>query len=211
MKHVLSVFDDFLPNLADIRREVLAAGFTTETHKDGLEYKGIGKKQYPEIFEAMSVALGYGIVPHISCFRINYKGENPHSWVHSDECCAKYAAVLYMNPPEQCMGGTAFWKHIPTGLDYMPTVEERTKSGVDPVVFGKAINDDTHDQSKWDPVSMAGMKWNRMIVYPTAMFHSRYPFDAFGDSPENGRLVFVCFFDLIPLDKVDDFNEKAKS
>lgn len=210
MRHVLRVFDDFLPNLMDIRREVIAAGFTTETHKDGLEYKGIGKREYPEIYAAMSEALGYGIVPSLSCFRINYAGEDPHSWVHSDECCAKYAAVMYMNLPEQCVGGTAFWKHIPTGLDYMPTVEERVASGVDPVEFGEAINRDTHDKSKWEPVSMAGMKFNRMIMYPTNMFHSRMPFDAFGDCPENGRIVFVSFFDVIPLDQVEAHNAKVE-
>lgn len=158
----------------------------------------------------MSKALGYGIVPHLSCFRINYAGEDPHSWVHSDECCAAYAAVLYMNLPEQCMGGTAFWKHIPTGLDYMPTVEERVATGVDPEEFGKRINADCKVKELWEPISMAGMKFNRMIMYPTNMFHSRMPFDAFGDNPENGRLIAAVFFDVIPLDQVDEHNAKAK-
>jgi hypothetical protein len=39
------------------------------------------------------------------------------------------------------------------------------------------------------------MRFNRFLTYPTCFFHSRYPFEAFGNAPENGRLVWVCFFD----------------
>ena len=44
--------------------------------------------------------------------------------------------------------------------------------------------------------TLARLKFNRAVVYESALFHSRYPFAAFGSGPEDGRLIAVAFFNL---------------
>jgi hypothetical protein len=74
--------------------------------------------------------IGEPITPKLSCFRLNLAGELPHSWVHSDDICAEFASVLYLNLPEQCKGGTAFWAHDEWG-DHLLSDEELKARGID--------------------------------------------------------------------------------
>lgn len=38
------------------------------------------------------------------------------------------------------------------------------------------------------------MQLGRLVIYESALFHSRWPFEAFGTDPESGRLIAVAFF-----------------
>ena len=58
------------------------------------------------------------------------------------------------------------------------------------------MNREWKDLTYWQQYGMAGMKFNRFISYPTAMFHSRYPFEGFGETPEEARLVWSVFYDI---------------
>lgn len=198
-RHALTIFDELisLDRVAEIRREVLEGGFKTEIGPDGCEYTGISKAQYPELCKAVANALGHDIAVTMSFFRFNTKGDLPHSWVHSDEGCAGHAGILYLNPPEQCEGGTAFWKHEKLGLDEMPTIPELTAAGADVEGFSEMIHREWCVKDAWKMVGLAGMKFGRFITYRSRLFHSRWPFDAFGDKPENSRLIWVCFFDFV--------------
>ncbi len=196
MKHTLSVYDNFSPDLVSIRGQVLAAGFGTQKGPDGLDYTGICPLDAPELVDGISKAIGTKIIPRLSCFRLNLKGEKPHSWIHSDDICAQYASVLYLNLPNQCQGGTAFWKHTGLGIDAMPTEAELNAVGYNPKWFCDMMQKEWNDLTYWQQSGFVGMKWNRLLIYPTSMFHSRYPFEPFGTTPEDGRLIWVCFFDI---------------
>ena len=113
-------FDDFAPDALAIRNAVIAQGFKTEKGPDGLNYTGICQYEVPQWAENLSAAMGRKIVVRMSFFRINLAKELPHSWVHSDDICGKFAGVLYLNLPEQCRGGTAFWKHTALHYDRLP-------------------------------------------------------------------------------------------
>ena len=41
-------------------------------------------------------------------------------------------------------------------------------------------------------------RMGRAVIYESELFHSRYPFAAFGSGPEDGRLVAVAFFSPEP-------------
>lgn len=199
MKHTLSVFDGFTPDFLKIRQQALDAGFGTQTGPDGLEYTGICPLEAPELIEGIEKAIAHKIVPKLSCFRLNLAGEKPHSWIHSDDICAQYASVLYMNLPKQCQGGTAFWRHKGIGVDSMPTEEDVQSCGFDTKWFCNMMQKEWNDLTWWEQSGFVGMKSNRLLVYPTSMFHSRYPFEPFGSTPEDGRLIWVCFFDIAPV------------
>ena len=189
-------FDDFASDAAAVREAVIAGEFKTEIGPDGGEYTGISKYPVPEWFDRVSFVVKKKIIPHISCFRLNLKGEFPHSWVHSDGLCAQYASVLYLNPPQQCSGGTAFWRHAGLNIDRMPTRDELLNLGLGADWFRSMMEREWKDLAFWEQAGFTAMKWNRFITYPTSCFHSRFPFEGFGTTPQDGRLVWVCFYDI---------------
>lgn len=196
MKLTLLQFDDFAPDAFAVRQAVLAGGFTTEKGPDGFDYTGISRYEVPHWGEALAQAMGHKIEVKMAFFRLNVAGELPHSWVHSDGICASHGGVLYLNLQHQCRGGTAFWKHGPLQLDALPPVDELEGRGMSAEWFYKMVNREWHDLTYWEQVGFVGMKWNRFITYPTSMFHSRYPFEGFGETPEESRLVWTVFYDL---------------
>jgi hypothetical protein len=187
---------DFAPDAETVRESVIHGGFSTERGPDGALYTGISKHQVPHWFDYIARVIGFKIFPTLSCFRLNLAGELPHSWVHSDDICAKYASVLYLNLPEQCSGGTAFWKHRTLGIDRLPSRKSLREHGVDDAEFYSHMDDEWKVLSAWEQYGFSPMKWNKFITYPTCLFHSRYPFEAFGKNSYDGRLIWICFYDI---------------
>lgn len=185
-------FDDFAADAQSVRDVVIAGGFSTEQGPDGAMYTGISRYPVGNWYGRIAELIGQPIDPRLSCFRLNLKGELPHSWVHSDDICAKYASVLYLNLPEQCAGGTAFWKHKELGIDRLPAKEELK----DWQKFYSMIEQEWKDLEPWEQIGFAEMKFNRFITYPTCLFHSRFPFEGFGAGPHDGRLIWICFYDI---------------
>lgn len=189
-------FDNFAPDAMEVRNAVIAGEFSSETGPDGAIYSGISKHQVPQWFDEISKHVGHKIEPRLSCFRLNLQKELPHSWVHSDDICAKFASVLYLNLPEQCAGGTAFWKHKDLELDHLPSKEVLKGNGIDADAFYSHMDKEWKILERWEKTELIPMKFNRFITYPTSLFHSRYPHEAFGKGPNDGRLIWICFYDI---------------
>ena len=194
MNTALIVADDFTPNPTEIRSAALAGEFGTVNHQ-GADFTGISKQGEPDLKARIEALVGFAINITLSCFRVNYTGENPNSWIHADQTEADYAVVFYLNLPEQCRGGTGFWRHRVYGWDAMPTEDQIKAAGETPgQEFDHSMLQDWSTKEIWELHSLVGMKFNRLIVYPTRCFHSRVPFDGFGSTPRDGRLIWVCFF-----------------
>jgi hypothetical protein len=191
----ISLRDDFAPDAEAVREAVIAGDFASHTGPDGAIYTGISGYSVPQWYDLISKVVGRPITPRLSCFRLNLKGELPHSWVHSDDICAEFASVLYLNSPEQCSGGTAFWKHTGLNVDRLPSEEQILARGMLPTWFHRMMTQEWKDLTFWEQTQFVEMKWNRFITYPTCFFHSRYPFEAFGKGPQDGRLIWICFYD----------------
>jgi hypothetical protein len=196
LKHNLLLVDNFAEDIQSVRETVVTGEFSTETGPDGFPYTGINKHQVPHWFDLISKAIEYPIVPRLSFFRLNLAGELPHSWVHSDGICARFAGICYLNLPLQCRGGTAFWRHTGLQIDDMPSQESMQAGGGNPEWFCAMMNREWRDLTFWEQRDFISMKFNRFISYPTSRFHSRYPFEGFGTEPNDGRLVWTCFYDL---------------
>jgi hypothetical protein len=185
-------FDNFALDAPEVRDAVVSGGFATEKGPDGAMYTGISRHPVPQWYDRISDFIGLPITPRLSCFRLNLAGELPHSWVHSDDICARFASVLYLNLPWQCRGGTAFWKHRTLGIYGLPpkdTLEDWQQ-------FYRMIEGEWKKQDVWEQTTYVAMKFNRFITYPTSLFHSRFPFEGFGSGPSDGRLIWICFYDL---------------
>lgn len=196
MSHLFQ-FDDFAPDAEEVREAVIRSTFSTQTGPDGAQYTGISLHAVPQWEKLIEQRIGKKIKASISCFRLNLEGELPNTWVHSDGVCSEFASILYLNTPEQCMGGTAFWRHKILGINKLPTRTELDEQGTDSDAFYKQIEKDWQELDLWDQTNVVAMKWNRFITYPSCYFHSRYPFESFGHGPEDGRLIWICFYDEV--------------
>lgn len=191
-----AIIDDFMPNAKAIRAFALQQDFKP-VEFDGHTYKGIGIENQPEGIEArISTALGSKIKTAMSFYRLAKEDDDTTSFIHADTTCGgTHAGILYLSDPTAPMQGTAFWKNRGLGLDRIPagSVEDR----VNWVNTNKdLVNGEANDESKWDMLGLIGMKFNRLSVYPTDFFHSRFPRQSFGDSKDSARLVWVTFFDM---------------
>jgi len=184
----VQTLDDFLPNFEEFRADALSRRYFTMRGPDGERYPNLHVLPSDEFEPAMSERLGRKVsIDH--CFlRLNPSGDNHR--IHADIAHSPYAFVLYLNAPEQCQGGTAFWRHKRTGLASFPPITDLKKANR----FAKEIFETHQDLDKWEMIHLEEMKPNRMICYPTVQFHSRWPLEGWGEGSSGARLVAVGFF-----------------
>lgn len=150
-----------------------------DTELLGGTYQRSCRCEIPELVEAVEKTLGRPMTTVGCGFVLRYENEAPNYLVHADDDLSDFAAVLYLNPPAQCIGGTIFWKH--------------KKKDLDRVTDNDNLKVDWNDKGAWLQVDSVEMKFNRLVVYPGNRFHSWAP-HGYGNSPETGRLVAVGFF-----------------
>lgn len=220
----LIIIDDFSPNAKEIRELALSKEYST-VHFAGNDYPGISQEVQVEeqlrkhLCPMMAAAIGWeAIIPRLSLFRCATSKHRPDIHIHADNAIGTdgfgkgaesiWAAVFHLSKPEACEGGTAFWTHKKYGWDFLPCKEEIEQQGyVKDQTFCDELNADGHFEDRWTMNSLAGMKFNRMVLYPGNLFHSRYPVHARGDRQEDGRLIWVCFFDKATVEsKIDVHN-----
>lgn len=185
-RNSLLVVDDFLDDPISARTEAVRSPFVFHDGPDGGKYR-VALVSPEDAIQRIEVALSSSVEEQFSFVRLDLKGELPYSYCHADKICASHAALLYLNLAPQCFGGTAFYRHK-LGLYEMPDDADEKMCSL--------IGNDGRDPSKWDMSGFVGMRFNRLVVYPTNVFHSRYPHEAFGSGPADGRLVWVSFFNL---------------
>lgn len=180
----MKVIDDFLPDAAAVREQAIAADYVDYRAHDGEVYRRVWIGKVPGLIAAVEDAMGPVDMLGMG-YRLNYAGEKPNSLIHSDLGWGTHAAVIYLadNPDS----GTAFWRHRMTG---------RQRIDSDDYGLFDEIKADWNTQEAWDRTHFVPMAMNRAVIYESAMFHSRYPFEAFGSTPQDGRLIAVAFFNV---------------
>lgn len=175
------VVDNMLPDPAKVREHALRADYIDWQAHDGEVYKRVALVEVPGLRDAIEAAAGPVDMLGMG-YRLNYGGEMPNAAIHSDMGWGTHAAVVYLSDGQ---GGTAFWRHKATGAHR-----------IDPgdVDLFEHVRHDWNDADRWEQTGLAEMKMGRGVIYESALFHSRWPFAAFGDSPETGRLIAVAFF-----------------
>ena len=92
--------------------------------------------------------------------------------------------------PEHCQGGTTFFRHRQTGTDRTPRQEDLEAAGYASVA--ELLQRDGPEASRWEALMTIPMRFHRLVLYRPFSWHSAEP--AFGDSPENGRLIHLFSF-----------------
>ena len=129
---------------------------------------------------------------HGKC-RITLASDEGKAKVHTDP--SHWSGVLYLSRPEDCRGGTDFYRHIPTNTDRRPLDHaELAAMGYDSIdaMHRDIIEKDTNDDRKWELTMSVPMRFNRLVLLRPWLWHTAG--NGFGDSLENGRLVHLMFF-----------------
>mgnify|MGYP003334708682 FL=1 len=98
-----------------------------------------------------------------------------------------FAFQIYLNLPDECLGGTNFYKHIDSDSDYnveyFDSEFKRTEKHWKIMNYIKDINQNDFDtvldyeqidSDAWEKIYEVEMKYNRFILYPSYIFHSAY-------------------------------------
>lgn len=127
-------------------------------------------------------------------FRITLADDVGRAKVHVDS--SHWSGILYLSRPEDCQGGTEFFRHLPTNTDRAPYDDAELAAmgyASREQMFRDVIHRDGTDDSKWEMTMRVPMRFNRLVLLRPWLWHTAGP--AFGDRPENGRLVYLMFFE----------------
>lgn len=211
-QHTIVVIDDVLVDPDLVRDRALGERFETP-----LDVLYPGQVAHPDwdftsLHGLLEQIIGRTLAKDEVAFRLSMLAASGKDLLpaqrrpHADGCMA--AGVLFLNPPTQCSGGTAFYRHAATGFEWFPdpasehhlsaardrgfTLVEvdtalRTISSASP----SFIRESTAD---WELMELVEMKTNRLVLYEGDLFHSAYVADGdFGDVPAARRLTLNIF------------------
>lgn len=195
----LVIVDDFLAprDAQQLRRTALGltypdlqGAFPGRNSMERLEIEGLS--------EAASRIVGEPLRPvsppqsHAK-FRITLASDVGRAKVHVD--MAHWSGILYLSAPEDCQGGTEFFRHRPTGTDRAP-FDDRELAAMGfasrDEMYRQLIERDGTDDAKWEMTMRVPMRFNRLVMLRPWLWHTAGP--AFGDRIGNGRLVYLMFF-----------------
>jgi hypothetical protein len=201
MKQKLIIVDDFYDDPLEVRKRALQLEFPD--HGGRAQYAGRNSRLYllnQQMLNMISRLVGQPLVPARNSptghFRISLATDTASQDIHTDPA-RDWAGILYLNLPEQCRGGTSFFRHKQLGLDEVPMdLAEINRLGFkDREEMRLAIVErDGQDRSKWELTMTVPMRFNRLILFRPWMWHSFT--ENFGESVETGRLIQVFFFEV---------------
>lgn len=188
------VVDDFCEHLEMVKASAYEAGFNTWLPNKGevgsSVYEGMGFwGTHALMLRPLMQAVGGVVVPNSMFFRVTNEGMEK-AYIHSDRQTGNHTAVVYMTEHDVPYG-TAFYRHIPTGLEDMPSFDEMKEMGIFDELKADMVS---RDPSKWELLDVVQGKYNRALIFDAPMFHSRYPIEGIGSTKDDGRLVWVSHF-----------------
>ena len=93
------------------------------------------------------------------------------------------ACVFYINKQDGVTdNGTCFYEHTKYGIKLPENCSDQE--------FDDLIVNDSNDESKWKRLDYISSRPNRLLMYDSNYFHSKYP----KKIEEGVRIVLVCFY-----------------
>lgn len=186
MRPYFLIHDDALFDGPGVREFALKLDYRGETGPDGVTYPNISAAVPPAVRSdleyTLTRAVGGPVDLKLCFFRLNLADTVIPHWAHTDTIMGEYSAFIYLSRPQDCQGGTAIVEHK-SGMRTHPKTDGE-------IALWRA---DTNRPERWNPVTLAPMAFNRLVVIPSELFHASTP-TGFGSTPVDGRLVLVSFF-----------------
>ena len=198
------VIDDFLDNADAVRAAALRQDYPVLDKETAFPGRNSAQRiQIQGLDDQVGRMLGLRLrikegSSHAK-FRLTLAGDTGLGDVHIDN--AHLSGVYYLTLPEHCEGGTDFFKHKRTGLDQaLLEPREMSRLGVNThdeanAAYSKIMEEDARDRDKWEQVMRVPMRYNRLILFRPWLWHTAGP--GFGTSIENGRLVYLLFYEEV--------------
>ena len=197
MQSSLIIVDDFHPDPHRLRQQALALEYPQQQG----QFPGRNSRQrleVPGLTEIVSSIVAERLTPspppqsHAKC-RLTLAADEGLGDIHID--VSYWSGILYLSRPEDCRGGTEFFRHKRTGTDRFPLTQEQL-SATGFASFEQAhevmVGKEGRDRSAWEPVMSVPMMYNRLVLLRPWLWHTAGP--GFGTTPEDGRLVYLMFF-----------------
>lgn len=190
---MIRVVHNFLADPNQERALALKATYETMEH-NGLSYRGMSEQGEGDECAKLRKALSLPDATIRTGYRRYLEDEENETYIHADADIATYTAVCFLNEPTQCKGGTAFWRYRPFNWDHVPSPETLVRQGLrdSSELWGKILRDG-FDEFHWEMWNYVPMAWNRLLIFDSRLFHSRYPKRAFGSDVASGRLIKLYF------------------
>jgi hypothetical protein len=191
------IIDDFLGDPEAVRARALGLTYSIKGNfpgRDSVERFAIDRLDdaVSSIMRQQFQAQTQDEYAHGRC-RLTLASDDAIPGVHVDP--SNLSGILYLSRPEDCAGGTEFFRHIRTGTDRLPMRPEELKA-LGYSSYGELHRDivgkDGRDRSKWQHEMTVPMRFNRLVLLQPQYWHTSGT--GFGDSVENGRLVYLMFF-----------------
>jgi|SRR5690554_1115225 len=192
------IVDDFFGNAQGLRETALKL---TYPEQEG-PYPGrnsVERINLEGLTEEVSRIVGEPLVAldrdqaHGKC-RISLASDVGAAKVHVDP--SHWSGILYLSEPEDCRGGTEFFRHIETNTERAPynDAEAIQRFGASSAKewTSNILDRDSVDDSKWEMTMRVPMRFNRLVLLRPWLWHTAG--ESFGDSLENGRLIYLMFF-----------------
>ena len=196
MKPALMVIDDFLSDPEAFRAQALRLNYSLTgpwPGRNSVEHIRLeGLERLVSAIVRENLREPSPLESHGRC-RLALAIDDKPGKIHIDP--SFWSGILYLSRPEDCRGGTEFFRHIPTGTERVPLDETELKaigySSYDDVKQ-RIVDGDANDRSKWEHTTTVSMRFNRLLLLQAQYWHTSGP--GFGTSIEDGRLVYVMFF-----------------
>ncbi len=193
------IIDDFLDNPMEFREVAGKLDFPVLTEKTNYPGRNASRRiLVAGMDDAVSSLAQEKLVPTPGTshgkFRLTLASDTGQAAVHIDS--SHWSGILYLTLPEYCHGGTDFYRHVPSNMDHAPYNEAQlAAAGLNDFseVGEKILLADTNDPDKWEQVMKLPMRFNRLVLFRPWLYHNAGP--GFGDSIENGRLIYPLFYD----------------
>lgn len=199
MRQNIIIVDDFYSNPEEVREIALSQEYPDPG--DDYTYPGRNSKgQYynDEVHQKFENIVRQPLNPadQNGYFRISLETDTHKQDVHVDPCW-EWGGVIYLSDPKDCVdeGGTSFWKHNTLHMENCPKNDEEARTygfSCYKEAWWTTVYGDGQDRSKWTRYFLCPMKYNRLVLFRTHLWHS-HNFN-FGTTLENGRLVQLFFF-----------------
>lgn len=192
---MITVIDQFTPLIDQVRESALASGFGTWKPSKGevgsSVYEGMNFwGRHSILLHALTHTMGRPIYPNSMFFRVtNFATEG--AYVHSDRESGDFTCIVYLSDHTE-MSGTGFYRHRRTGMTQMPSFAEMAQDRD----FFEALKKEMVGGSDehWEQLDFVRGIYNRAVIFDAPRFHARCPRHGFGESSEDGRMVWVCHF-----------------
>ena len=190
MQTNLIITDNFYNNPEETREWVLKQDFDVRGNYPGQRTAPCHDWGLQDVIQGIVKHAGGEITYFNDAYTTawQYTTEKDVSWIHADNSTT-WAGVCYLTPDAPANGGTALYRHKPTGWEFAQRNEDGTynKEAMD------KINSDAYNADSWEMTAMVGNIYNRLVLYRGDMFHKSMEY--FGKDKHDGRLFQTFFFD----------------